>query len=55
MLYREVCVDFWRIMKKKLVFILRYNWKFINIKFFMGVNDRVYEEIYIVFIKLILE
>lgn len=25
-----------------------------NIKFFMGVNYRIYEEIYIVFIKLIL-
>lgn len=55
MLYREACTDPWRIMKKKLAFILRYNWKLINIKPFTGVNDRVYEEIYTVFIKLILE
>lgn len=41
--------------EKKLAFILRYNWKLINIKPFTGVNDRVYEEIYTVFIKLILE
>lgn len=41
--------------EKKLAFILRYNWKLINIKPFTGVNDRVYEEINTVFIKLILE